>query len=79
LRWTFERLYNIIIQIVTLVKEVQNAILRGAISIEQALIIGQLPKNRQLKFLNLLIATQKEAGTLYQRNMSHFLLWCPEV
>lgn len=41
------------------IKEVQNAIGRGFISIEQALIIGQLPKKGQGKFLNLIIETQR--------------------
>ena len=42
------------------IKEVQNAIMQGEISVEQAVIIGQLPKNRQAEFLNLIIQKQKE-------------------
>lgn len=38
---------------------VQNAIRSGYVSIEIALVIGQLPKNRQSKFLELIIETQK--------------------
>ena len=42
------------------IKEVQDAITRNVISVEQAVIIGQLPKNRQGKFLDLIIARQGE-------------------
>jgi hypothetical protein len=40
------------------IKEVQDELSRGGISVEQAVIISQLPKNRQSKFLDLDIAKQ---------------------
>jgi hypothetical protein len=40
------------------IKEVQDAIVTGEISINQAVIISQLSKNRQSKFLDLDIAKQ---------------------
>jgi len=47
------------------IKEVQNAILTGSITVTQAVIISQLSKNRQSKFLDLVIAKQDElAGAL---------------
>jgi len=42
------------------IKEVQDTISRGGISVAQAVIISQIPKNRQSKFLNLVIARQRE-------------------
>ena len=43
-----------------IIKEVQNAIGTGVITINQAVIISQLPKNRQGKFLDFVIAKQRE-------------------
>lgn len=50
------------------IKEVQNAILTGEISITQAVIISQLPKNRQGKFLELVIAKQRELDRKFSAN-----------
>jgi hypothetical protein len=41
------------------IKEVQNAIFEGRISVTQVVIISQLPKNREAKFLDLIIETQR--------------------
>lgn len=43
-----------------LIKEVKNAIFLSEISIEQALIIGQVSKNKQSPFLHILL--QKQAA-----------------
>ena len=45
--------------VLDVIEEVKDAIRRGYISIEIALIIGQLPKNRQGKFLSFVIETQR--------------------
>lgn len=42
------------------IKEVQKAIFDGRISTTQAVVISQLPKNRQGKFLDILIQRQNE-------------------
>ena len=42
------------------VRDVQNAISRGEISVTQAVIIGQLPANKQTEFLNIVLQKEKE-------------------
>jgi len=55
-RWVGKRLQLAL----NVIKEVQNALGTGVITINQAVIISQLPKNRQSKFLDLVIAKQRE-------------------
>ena len=55
-RWVGKRLQLAL----DVIKEVQDAIGTGVITINQAVIISQLPKNRQSKFFNLVIAKQRE-------------------
>jgi hypothetical protein len=47
------------------IKEVQDAIVTGELSINQAVIISQLSKNRQSKFLELGIAKSLLATLLF--------------
>ena len=53
-RWKLRRL----LLALDVIKGVQEAILHGAITIIQAVVISQLPKNRQGMSLNLIIASQ---------------------
>lgn len=60
------------------IKEVQNAISRGWISVEQAVITSQLPKDRQASFLNLVIQKQREldkklSGSETRKELKRFL------
>jgi len=55
-RWAGKRLQLAL----DVIKEVQNAIGTGVITINQAVIISQLSKNRQSKFFELVIAKQRE-------------------
>jgi len=43
-------------------KAVQDAIFRNEISMSQAVVIGQLPKNKQHEFLKFLVQKQKKLG-----------------
>lgn len=56
------------------IKEVQDAITTGGITINQAVIISQLPKNRQSKFLDLVIAKQRELDRKLSESETRLIL-----